>query len=90
MQNLKRITLIRERIFRPKCTNNFQGQASFWDNDYFDYIFLSFSKDSPKNGPKVKKSNRKIKNDDTETGITQVLIELQQKFFHQHWAQKWT
>ena len=25
-----------------------------------------------------------------KTGITQVLVEPQQKFFHQHWAQKWT
>ena len=53
-------------------------------------LILFFSKDSAKNGPKVKKGNRKIKNDDTKTGIIQVLTELQQKFFHQHWAQKWT
>ena len=59
------------------------GQWLFW-------LFLLFSKDSAKNGPKVKKSDKKIKNDDVKTGITQVLIELQQKFFHQHWAQKWT
>ena len=59
------------------------GQWLFW-------LFLLFSKDSAKNGPKGKKGDRKIKNDDTKTGITQVLIELQQNFFHQHWAQKWT
>ena len=40
--------------------------------------------------PKSKKGNRKIKNHGAKTGITQVLIELQQKFFHQHWTQKWT
>ena len=59
------------------------GQWLFW-------FFKFFSKDSAKNGPKVKNGTRKIKNDDTKTGITQVLTELQQKFFHQHWAQKWT
>ena len=59
------------------------GEWLFWS-------FLFFSKDSAKNGPKVKKGDRKIKNDDTRTGITQVLIELQQKFFYQHWPQKWT
>ena len=53
------------------------GQWLFW-------LFSFFSKDSAKNGPKVKKGVRKIKNDDTKTGITQVLIALQQKFFHQH------
>ena len=36
-------------------------------------IFIFFKRFS-------KKCNRKIKNDDTKTGITQVLIELQQKF----------
>ena len=35
------------------------------------------------------KGNRKKEYNDTKTEITQVLIELQQKFFHQHWAQKW-
>ena len=59
------------------------GQWLFW-------LFSFFSKDSAKNGLKVKKGVRKIKNDDTKTGITQVLIALQQKFFHQHWAQKLT
>ena len=42
------------------------------------WLFWFFSKDSAKNGPKVKKGNRKIKNGDTKTGITQVLIEPQQ------------
>ena len=42
------------------------------------WLFWFFSKDWAKNGPKVKKGNRKIKNDDSKTGVTQVLIELQQ------------
>ena len=49
---------------------------------WLSWLFLFFSKDSAKNGSKDKKGDRKIKNDDTKTGITQVLIELQQKFFH--------
>ena len=86
MQNLERTTLISERIIRPKCTNNFQVLESFWDNDYFDYFYF-FQKIQQKIDPKYKKKNEiKIRNDDTKTRITQVLIELQQKFFHQHWA----
>ena len=49
-----------------------------------------FSKDSAKNWPKVKKGDRKRTKIDTKTGITQVLIELQQKFFQQHWAKTWS
>ena len=40
---------------------------------------------TPKYGPKVKKS-MKVKKNNTKTGITQVLIELQQKIFHQKLA----
>ena len=50
---------------------NFQGLANVWDDDYFDY-FCFFSKDSAKSEPKVKQDNKKIKNDDVKTGITQV------------------
>ena len=45
------------------------GQWPLW-------LFLFFSKDSTKNGPKIKKGDRKMKNNDSKTGITQVLIEL--------------
>ena len=38
---------------------------------------------TPKNGPKVKKRGYKSKKNDTKLGITQVLIKLQQKNFHQ-------
>ena len=41
---------------------------------------------TPKNEPKVKKGGMKVKKNDTKTGITQVLIELQRKNFHQQLA----
>ena len=50
-------------------------------------IFFFFQKIQQKMNPKSK-GNRKKEYNDTKTEITQVLIELQQKFFHQHWAQK--
>ena len=46
---------------------------------------FSISKDLAKNRVKVKKGDRKVKKDDTKTGIRQVLIEPQQNFFHQHY-----
>ena len=58
MQNLERITLIIERIIRPKCLNNFQGLTSFWDNDYFDY-YKFFQKVQGKMDPKSKKAIEK-------------------------------
>ena len=82
-----------------KCTNKFQSLARFSNNERFQIIFFlkTYHKIlhlemqllffcclemSPKNGPKVKKGGMKIKNC-TTTGITQVLGQLKQKFFHQ-------
>ena len=49
------------------------------------FLFFCCLEMSPKNGPKVKKGGMKIKNC-TTTGITQVLGQLKQKFFHQQLA----
>ena len=64
-------------------SGKFLGQWLFW-------LFFIFFKRFCKKWTQSQSDDRKIKNDNTKTGITQVLVELQQKFFHQHWTQKWT